>query len=157
MDARVGTREDPIQKAKGIVVHPDGLLLLRRVIKNEAGKEIQYYVLPGGAREMGETIEQCMKREILEETGVRVRIEKEFARLKFEAKEEIYFVCKYIDGQVGSGEGPEFSTDWIEKRGLYIAEVVPVKKLAEIDLKPYSIKQKLVQSFMAQGESSLFS
>jgi mutator protein MutT len=151
MDARVGTRNDPIQKAKGIIMHPDGLLLLRRVRKNPLGVEIQYYVLPGGAREMGETIEQCMKREILEETGVRVRIEKEFTRLKFEAKEEVYFICKYVDGQIGSGEGPEFSADWIAQRGLYIAEVVPLKKLSEIDLKPYSIKQKLIQFYAAQS------
>jgi 8-oxo-dGTP pyrophosphatase MutT (NUDIX family) len=82
MDERVGTREDPIQKVRGIVFHPDGLLLMRRVRKNlkNPDEKITYYVFPGGGREVGETLEQCLHREVREEAGVRVKIEKEFAR-----------------------------------------------------------------------------
>ena len=50
MDARVGSRDDPVQKVRGIVFHPDGLVLMRRIRNDREGKEIQYYVLPGGGR-----------------------------------------------------------------------------------------------------------
>lgn len=145
MDARVGSKNDPIQKVRGIVIHPDGLLLMRRVRKDlNTGQIIEYYVFPGGGREIGETIDQCLIREVKEEAGVRVRVGKEFARQRFEVKEEYFLFCDYIDGVVGSGEGPEFTEERIRERGLYIAEVVPFKKVLEIDLKPYSIRKKLI-------------
>ncbi len=137
-----------MQKVRGIVFHPDGLLLMRRVRKNRDGKQVQYHVFPGGGREMGETNEQCLLREVFEEAGVRVKIEKEFARLKFEAKEEIFYICHYKGGRIGSGTGPEFTPARIKQRGLYIAEVVPIKVIPELDLKPYVIKQKLIEAYV---------
>lgn len=151
MDARVGSREDPVQKVRGIVFHPQGLILMRRIRKNSQGVEVQYYVFPGGGREIGETLEQCLMREVHEEAGVDVKIEKEFARLNFETKEEVFFFCRYAGGKVGSGTGPEFTKARIEERGLYIAEIVPLEKIAELDLKPYTIKQKLLKELPHVG------
>lgn len=151
MDARVGSKDDPVQKVRGIVFHPDGLLLMRRVRKNREGKNVEYHVFPGGGREVGETLEQCLMREVHEETGVHVKIEKEFARLNFEAKHEIFFVCRYLNGRVGSGTGAEFTEARIAQRGLYIAEVVPLKKVAELDLKPFKIKEKLIKELIEKS------
>ena len=120
---------------------------MRRVRKNSHGDEVQYHVFPGGGREVGETLEQCLMREVQEEAGVTVKIEKEFARLNFETKEEIFFICQYKSGKVGSGTGPEFTADRIKQRGLYIAEVVPLEKIKDLDLKPYSIKQTFVKEY----------
>jgi len=148
MDERVGSRNNPVQKVRGIVFHPEGILLMRRIRKSMNGRgKVQYYVFPGGGRELGETLEQCVKREVLEETGVTVRVEKEFARLPFSTKEEIFFVCKYVDGEVGTGTGPEFTEARIRQRGLYIAEVVPLKSIAVLDLKPIAIKEKLLEVY----------
>jgi mutator protein MutT len=152
MDERVGTKKDPLQKAKGIIMHPDGILLMHRIRKDAQGGEIQYYVFPGGGREIGETVEQCLQREIFEEAGVHVKVGREFARLKFEVKEEYYILCEYQSGVVGSGEGPEYSEEWIKQRGLYIAEVVPLFKVPQIDLKPYAIKRKLVEHLVKEGK-----
>lgn len=118
---------------------------MRRVRRNAQGAEVQYYVFPGGGREIGETLEQCLLREVHEEAGVNVKIEKEFARLVFETKEEVFYFCRYTGGTIGSGTGPEFTQARIQERGLYIAEVVPLNKIAELDLKPYTIKQKLLK------------
>lgn len=145
MDARIGSKDDPVQKVRGIVLHRDGLVLMRRVRKNSRGEEVQYHVFPGGGREVGETLEQCLMREVHEEAGVNVKIDKEFARLVFETKEEIFFICHYRSGKVGSGSGPEFTPERIKQRGLYIAEVVPYDKIADLDLKPFTVKQKLVK------------
>lgn len=51
---------------KGVVIHADRVLLL----KNDR----EEWELPGGRLEIGETPEQCVAREIEEETGWRVRV-----------------------------------------------------------------------------------
>jgi len=56
--------------AVGTVVFKDGavLLVLRRDPPNEGR-----WAIPGGRVELGETLQQAAEREVLEETGVRVR------------------------------------------------------------------------------------
>lgn len=51
---------------KGVVIHADKVLLL----KNDRDE----WELPGGRLEIGETPEECVAREIEEETGWRVRV-----------------------------------------------------------------------------------
>ena len=50
---------------KAIIIEDNRLLTI--VKKDEDGL---YYIFPGGGQELGETIEQCVKRECLEELGV---------------------------------------------------------------------------------------
>jgi nucleoside triphosphatase len=51
----------------GIVFNPDGEILL---LKSNKSKD--RYVIPGGHIELGESMENALKREILEETGLAV-------------------------------------------------------------------------------------
>jgi ADP-ribose pyrophosphatase YjhB (NUDIX family) len=51
---------------KGVVIHADKVLLLRN--------DREEWELPGGRLEIGETPEECVAREIAEETGWRVRV-----------------------------------------------------------------------------------
>jgi len=59
----------PILGVGGIVVGPQGVLLVKRY--KEPGKGT--WSLPGGAVEIGETQEQALIREVSEETGVESR------------------------------------------------------------------------------------
>jgi len=52
-----------------LVVHEEKILLVK-------SKETNRWVFPGGGTEVGETLESGMKREVFEETGVKIRIEK---------------------------------------------------------------------------------
>ncbi|SNR74423.1 NUDIX hydrolase [Blastococcus mobilis] len=63
--------EPPVVACVGAVVQdPSGrLLLIRRGHAPHAG----LWSLPGGRVEEGETLEQAVRREVLEETGLRVR------------------------------------------------------------------------------------
>jgi ADP-ribose pyrophosphatase YjhB (NUDIX family) len=53
-----------------VIVHDGLVLLVRRKYEPLAGR----WSLPGGAVEVGETLEECLAREMVEETGLDVRV-----------------------------------------------------------------------------------
>ncbi len=57
--------------ARGILQHKNHILF---ICYDMSGK--QFYALPGGQQETGETLEECAKREFLEETGLEVEVGK---------------------------------------------------------------------------------
>lgn len=65
-----GLYERPTVACDGILIVDNSLLLVKR------GKEPfkDMYALPGGILEYGERAESCVKREILEETGLKTKI-----------------------------------------------------------------------------------
>ncbi|HCF99905.1 MAG TPA: NUDIX hydrolase [Chloroflexi bacterium] len=58
-------------RAQVVLLEGDRILLARHVCP-----EREYWILPGGAVEEGETPEAAAIREVLEETGLRIRIER---------------------------------------------------------------------------------
>ena len=104
---------------RGIVVN-DGKVLLSYESKN--GK----YMIPGGGVEEGETYAECCERELLEETGMKVKATEEYLEIEelFLDWKHInhYFVCEYIEdtGKQDLTEG--------EKAAGYKAVWVPVEE-----------------------------
>ena len=62
--------ERPIVGVGGVVIHDDRALLIRRGSEPLLGQ----WSIPGGSLEVGETLEEGVARELLEETGVQVRV-----------------------------------------------------------------------------------
>lgn len=58
----------PIVRATGILVEDGRILLAKQVLR-----ERSHWTLPGGQQEFDETLEECLVREIREETGLEVR------------------------------------------------------------------------------------
>jgi len=56
--------------ARALIIRDDCLLLLRK----KGGERGERYALPGGAQEPGETLEDALERECLEEIGTEVMI-----------------------------------------------------------------------------------
>ena len=135
-------------RVAGIIPMGDGYALMHRVgvIKRKDYQE--YYTFPGGGLEEGETLEDGVIREIKEEFGINVEVVKKLYEMKSEKfnQKEYFFLCKYIDGKFGTGEGPEFSNDpkYIDS-GKYIPEIISKEKVKEIILLPTEIKDKFVQ------------
>lgn len=73
---------------------------------------------PGGKREKGETIEQCITREIVEELGIEIRITEHVCDIlqEFERTELLlrFYICELISGDPVGREGQELR--WIEPR-----------------------------------------
>ena len=110
--------------AYGVVVH-DGKVLLVRI--KSSGK----YWFPGGAIDLGETLEAAAKREVREEAGIEIEVEKflDFKEVFFYAEREdeifhsfsFFYLCKpktlnLKDGDVDDGiaEQPQ----WIDIKTL---------------------------------------
>lgn len=87
--------------ASGIVIKDDGVLLVKHTYGAAKGK----YLIPGGFSENGELPQQTAEREVLEETGVHVRVE-ELVAVRF-TQEEVWciFNAVYLSGiPVSDGE-----------------------------------------------------
>lgn len=129
----------------GIIPMENGIALMHRQhVKNRRYED--YYVFPGGGQERDETLEQGTIREIKEEFGIDVKIVKLLYTLKSEDKEEYFFLCEYVSGELGTGEGPEFSGDpkYIDS-GTYTPEIISKQEIKNTFILPPEIKEKLVE------------
>ena len=58
----------------------------------------------------------------------------------------IYYLCKYIGGEFGTGDGPEFNNDpAYADSGKFIPEIVTKENLDKIPLVPPTIKEKFIK------------
>lgn len=135
-------------RVAGIIPIEDGFAFMHRVgvIKREDYQD--YYTFPGGGLEEGETLEEGTIREIKEELGIEVKVIKKLYEMqsdKFNQK-EIFYLCEYIGGEFGTGDGPEFSNNpkYISS-GKYLPEIIKRDKVKDLFLLPFEIKDKFVK------------
>ena len=149
------TYSDPPEReriaGRGIVVR-DGKILLSHELNTGV------YMTPGGGIEEGETLEECCKREVREESGYEVNPLCQFLKINeysFETKYvSNYFICEV------TGEGKQNLTDieiehgivpeWVkiedalaifgtfdektpDVRSLYIRELTTINKYLEVE------------------------
>ena len=135
-------------RVAGIIFIDGKLALMHRKDVLKRPEMPEYYTLPGGGLEEGETIEEGTKREIKEEFGIDVELVKKLYEItseKFNQK-EIFYLCKYVSGTFGTGEGPEFSGDpkYIES-GKYLPELIDIENIEKINLMPPEIKKRIIE------------
>ena len=133
-------------RVAGLIPINNGIALMHRKNVKRNNEYMEYYVIPGGGLDEGETEEEGTRREIKEEFGINVEIiEKVYETYseKFNQK-EIYFLCKYINGNFGTGDGPEFTNDpnYVDS-GEYIPEILTVEEIGEVNLLPEYMKEKI--------------
>lgn len=118
----------------GAIVEIDGKIALIKRVRNNH----EYYVFPGGGIEEGETPEEAAIREIKEELGIDIEIEKLLTTLTFNNRLQYYFIANYISGEFGTGEGEEFIHTNLD-RGTYSPILVEKKDLKSFDIRPLEI------------------
>ena len=132
------------ERVRAIIIDQGKILLINRIKGNDS-----YWVIPGGAIESDESHEQAVKRECLEELGVRIEVQKLFLqrfgdKQEIEGQQEFFYLCNIIDGRIGTGQGPEFQAG-TQYKGEYRIKWVNLKDLPEINLKPEEVKNKIIQ------------
>ena len=138
---------------RGIVVK-DGNVLLSFESNNNK------YLIPGGGVEEGESYADCCEREILEETGIKVKAAEEYLVIEelFEDWHHInhYFVCEMIEdtgvqhltaGEVEAG----YQLAWIP-----LDEAVKIfgdyERFHEVDIADYGLYRREYQALLAYKE-----
>lgn len=110
-----------------------------------------YYTFPGGGKNEGETLEECVVREVIEEFGMTV----EPIRLVYvyeDAKSLQYFyLCKWVSGEFGSGEGEEYQPD--RNKGVYIPMFIALDNLTNLPLMPPEVRDVLFEDFKTFGSN----
>lgn len=130
---------------RAIVIKDNQLLVIKR---NKFGKE--YYTLPGGGIDPGETAEQALLRELREETNVTVDglrpVFVEEAGNPFGT--QYIFLCDYIDGE------PVLSPDSEEAKihalgfNLYTPEWLPLSHLTKVQFMSPKLRDAIVRSLL---------
>lgn len=132
-----------MRKAARAIIINDGKIVVTH--RNKFGME--YYILPGGGVELGETLEQALYRELDEEACVKVAN----PRLVFvEEAGEPYgtqhvFLCDYVSGE------PALHPDSAEAKihalgqNLYEPQWMELAEFATIKLRSESLKQAILE------------
>ena len=105
-----------------------------------------YHTFPGGGVEKEESLEQAVIREVEEELGIQVKVEKLLYEHKKNEQKEYFYLCKYISGEFGTGTGPEFSNnpEYISN-GNYIPEIIKREDIEKIILLPPEIREAFIK------------
>lgn len=134
------------ERACAILVKEDSILLIYR---KKQGRE--YYVIPGGSVESGETPEDACIRETREETGLDIEIEGMLGSFENEGRTDHYFIVKNFTGELVLG-GPELQR--LVPDNFYRLEWTLLNQLNIINLKPSWLKQILMNFFSSNFFSS---
>jgi 8-oxo-dGTP pyrophosphatase MutT (NUDIX family) len=128
-----------------IVIKNNQILLIHRFRK---GKD--FWVIPGGSVEEGESLEEAGKREIKEETNLDVEIGEKLWEYENDyygdgIRKEYYFLAKnFSDGEVRmTGEELERASE----QNQFHPEWVSLAKIKDLNLKPEFAKEKILLSF----------
>jgi ADP-ribose pyrophosphatase YjhB (NUDIX family) len=130
-----------MQRVRAVLFHKDKLVLMKRVWEKH-----EYYVFPGGGVEGDETHEEALIRECKEELGILVAPGKLFAEQDFRGDHEFFYICEYVSGKVGTGEGEEFSRP-VEYNGTHEAVEITKMEYESVEVLPEDIATKVLQLF----------
>lgn len=135
------------QRAAGILIDNGKMLLIHR-IRTINGIKKEYYVIPGGGVEENETLIEATKRELLEEVGIEVNVISEEPIYVFEEDndKQSYFLIESNGGNIGTGNGPEFTNSEYSGRGIYLVEMVTISDILDgkINLLPEILRESIV-------------
>lgn len=127
----------------GIIIKGNKILLMHR-IKN--GKE--YHVFPGGSMEGNETEEGALKREIKEETNLRIENFTKLFEFEHLDNREAFYLIKEFNG-TPKIIGPEKERN--NKQNQYCLEWVELSEIGNLqNLYPPEVVKRLLQFLRTQ-------
>ncbi|MBI5134206.1 MAG: NUDIX domain-containing protein [Candidatus Taylorbacteria bacterium] len=134
-------------RSAGIVVKDGNILLIHR--KNER----EYYVLPGGRIEAGESASEACVREVFEESSIRVVALRPVLELYWEeGKSHICYVCEYVSGTPRLGDDTNEAKKMRDPLSgeFYEPLWVPIDSWQSLPIHPQEAKEALGR-FLSEG------
>ncbi len=142
--------DHPIVGVGGVVIRDNFVLLIRRGREPLKGE----WSIPGGMLELGESLKDGIKREILEETGLKVRplepiavldrIQENGGRVQFHYV-IIDYVCRPAGGRLKAGSDV-LDARWVDRRNLLDYKITPKAAAVIADAFDWFAKHKKVSS-----------
>ena len=129
---------------RAIVIEDNALVTMYREKEDRV-----YYTFPGGGINEGESREECVKRECMEEFGITVEPIRQVYTYENDKTIQHFFICNWIDGELGSGEGEEFAPD--RNRGIYVPTLMPLKEIGNLPLMPPEVAKALAEDLEKYG------
>ena len=127
-------------RSSAIILRKKKILLIHRR-KNSA----EYWVLPGGGIENGETAEEAVKREVKEETGLNAqKLTLKFWEKTAGGQQFPYFLCEVNNGNAILG-GVEAEANCEENN--YHLEWIKFEDFNRLNFFPRKIKHNLLKLF----------
>jgi 8-oxo-dGTP pyrophosphatase MutT (NUDIX family) len=83
----------PRHTSRGIIIHDNKILLIERWRGS-----LHYFSIPGGGIEAGETEQQTVIREVAEETGCTVALQRKLYVLHHGDRMHHIYLCDYLNG-----------------------------------------------------------
>lgn len=133
------------KRARAIIVNNDKLVSMYREFEDRS-----FYVFPGGGMENDETEEECVIREVYEEFGIMVKPIKKVYVYENEKSIEYFYLCEWISGEFGTGEGEEFDIN-SNKQGVYIPELIEISSIPSLPLMPKEVADSFYNDYIANG------
>jgi len=127
-------------RACAIVVNKGNVLLLWRKIK---GKE--YFVFPGGGKEINETLDEAVAREVFEETSIVVKVEKPLYKLIDENNEHNFYLCLYLSGEPKLGLYNEFLD--LSEENKYEPMWKNINELTDLSVFPLEVRDWFITDY----------
>lgn len=129
---------------RAIVISDNKLVVMKREREGRL-----YYTFPGGGKEENETNDECVVRECNEEFGIVVKPQKHVYIYENSKTIQYFYVCDWVSGKLGSGEGEEFQED--RNRGTYEPMLIPLEDIEKLPLMPPEVASALVQDVKKFG------
>ncbi len=117
--------------ARGIIIKGDSVYLMFRRKKKDDGTYKEYYVVPGGGIDEGESEEVAVKREMMEELGVDVIILGKIGCDEGDSSIANFYHLSIVDGNptLGGEEAIRNNPD-----NFYEIRLVKISELDDIDV-----------------------
>lgn len=135
-------------RAGALIINDNKVLLMHQILNDE-----DFYTLPGGSWEKGETLEESCKREVLEEFGIKVTVGKLAFLIDTKTRIAFYFVCETDETEIKLG-GPE--AERMNKNEQYYVEWLDINKIVESNFIPLQAKDAIIRYIENPNQPTFF-
>jgi ADP-ribose pyrophosphatase YjhB (NUDIX family) len=126
--------------ARAIIIQDGKMLAFHRKRKDRLTRRwFEYYSIPGGQIDHGESIEEAAVRELNEEMGVDIRIDGQVAHHSSALFEHYVFAAHIVGGSPHFRIDSEEARDYDSVNNQYKVVWVPVRDLSRSNLRYYGV------------------